>query len=201
MEAMTDLIKVALPAVVTYFSCPIGSLLAMLSTMYWKSPLLRWCTESGRPNQYIGKLERIVGNPRRVALRSISEHRIGTTILFRTFPTSPVTSLKSQRMRDRLSMSSLIGATQMIGSSAKREVRMEVACPWRRCKSPFSVALARMACRRSIVRTNKRGDSGSPCLNPWSYWMIIVKTPRSFSETSVKCMFGRCAPYWFFWSW
>jgi hypothetical protein len=36
---MTNLMKVALPVVVIYFPWPIGSLLAILSTMYWKSQL------------------------------------------------------------------------------------------------------------------------------------------------------------------
>jgi hypothetical protein len=34
-----ELIKAALPMVVTYFPCPIRSLLAILSIVYWKSPL------------------------------------------------------------------------------------------------------------------------------------------------------------------
>jgi hypothetical protein len=34
LEAMTNLIKAALPSVLAYFPFPIGSLLAILSTVY-----------------------------------------------------------------------------------------------------------------------------------------------------------------------
>jgi hypothetical protein len=44
-----DLISSTLPVVVTYFPYPIGNLISILSIVNWKSTLLGWCTESGKP--------------------------------------------------------------------------------------------------------------------------------------------------------
>src|SRR4051812_43370657 len=108
------------------------------------------------------------GTPKgsRICSRSMPSQLIGSAALLLKFVFNPVTFRKISRIYPTILISSCEGFTKSAKSSAYKETLIVAARPLNFESTPCSVARSKILCSGSMAMMNRKGDSGSPCLNP-----------------------------------
>lgn len=132
-----------------------------------RSTFVRARRDRGMPRYVHGKCFTDTPSGCRSWCRSRSPQRMGMAELLEILVCSPVTLPKKLSSSFIILASDIDGLMNSTTSSAYKEQRMTCRRPGSFESRPCSVARFMMRYNGSMAKTNRNGEMGSPCLNPF----------------------------------